>query len=476
MPAKDPIQQKLRDRKKAWNKQIRDFTSDLIAIKKVMNGSASKFNNSISKITNPIPGNPGTILSDLLSDFQNIISEGNEIVNEQSLYAKSKKQATASLNTFSSNEFSRFVSKFKGPVFFGSSDLKKQRILRLNILKSCADIEKEIKDLQGDILSSGNEDNIKKTKSSTQDIQKKLYQIVNQLNEYMKLSYSDTQVDHPQKKVEDHDDGDSDGARHYPLDDVSILNKKDKHIDSSDGLFPRIPESDSGLSQEDLKIKALVNDFLLNKDSFSFTFASSIVNYFNTNITVYFNTDDEYNKDQAKNNIITCYTTLLEYANSHSKTNGKSFNEIVLTREAATKTHLEIYAHNTLTKWINRKLTQMSVSDKTSFLRLKVDELLSDSKSIVNSLMDELEKDKPVDLVFARNQLKSVIKNMQVVYRLLDSLSGKRFVGDWDPDVLSTVVNQIGPHHLSDEQKSRLKRNLEIKQVNQLAKNFGNVQ
>lgn len=91
-PSADPLQERLRTSKAAWNKDVSAFINDLIHIKKTMNGWPSKFFKERSRITQPIPADPGTVIGALAGDFQDIANRGNSIVQQQLEYAKNRRQ------------------------------------------------------------------------------------------------------------------------------------------------------------------------------------------------------------------------------------------------------------------------------------------------------------------------------------------------------------------------------------------------
>jgi hypothetical protein len=92
--AKDPIQQSLREKKALWNKKVSVLIENVIQLKQMMNGKVSKFSTEKSKITEPIPNNPASILSELMQDFTEILKEGNDIVSAQKDYSENRKKPT----------------------------------------------------------------------------------------------------------------------------------------------------------------------------------------------------------------------------------------------------------------------------------------------------------------------------------------------------------------------------------------------
>src|ERR1035437_924397 len=88
----DPVQQKLRSDKKAWSLEVKKFVDDIFAIKDVFNGRPSKFHTEKSSIKDPIPGDPANILSMMAAKFQEIVQNGNNIVQKQIDYSKNRRK------------------------------------------------------------------------------------------------------------------------------------------------------------------------------------------------------------------------------------------------------------------------------------------------------------------------------------------------------------------------------------------------
>ncbi len=91
-PSSDPAQEKLRQTKSLWNKDVSVFINDLIHLKKTMNGWPSKFHQERSFIKEPIPADPVSIIGVLSGDFQELAQRGDAIVQEQLNYAKTRRK------------------------------------------------------------------------------------------------------------------------------------------------------------------------------------------------------------------------------------------------------------------------------------------------------------------------------------------------------------------------------------------------
>lgn len=197
-PSSDPVQEKLRESKAAWNKEVSAFIDNLIHVKKLMNGWPSKFNMERSFIKDPIPKFPNTILADLAEEFNRIVDKGNKIITEQANYSKARKQrhpkqlnlpgiskepnagpspnpsATPdpdlskqlslpmplsaseeyALVSEASNVFTRFFTRLLNPAI-GMSEAARIKRYRMSLLGHSARLYKDLGKLQNEIVGSG---------------------------------------------------------------------------------------------------------------------------------------------------------------------------------------------------------------------------------------------------------------------------------------------------------------------------------
>lgn len=206
-PSTDPVQERLRQNKALWNKEVSTFINDLIHFKKTMNGWPSKFFKERSRITTPVPADPATIIGSLAGDFQELVNKGNSVIQEQLEYSKNRRQrqpkqlnlplpepgkappaaeapkpqqdlsnqlslglnASAkkaemiklaiemedkySLESQASNPISRFVTRLFNPKY-GFGEAARMRRLRITMLDNCAKAYKTLKALHKEIVKS----------------------------------------------------------------------------------------------------------------------------------------------------------------------------------------------------------------------------------------------------------------------------------------------------------------------------------
>jgi hypothetical protein len=156
--------------------------------KKLMNGAPNLFYKQKSKITQPIPADPATILSTLAREFQEIAQQGSGIVEEQLAYSKNHrpkqpkapalpqaapatpvapavpdlgKQLAAwelkyDLVAESSNPLSRFLTR-RITRTRGTSEKFRINRMRLDMLASCAKARKALGKLQIQITKGSRE-------------------------------------------------------------------------------------------------------------------------------------------------------------------------------------------------------------------------------------------------------------------------------------------------------------------------------
>lgn len=185
----DAVQQKLRQNKATVNKEMSSFINNLIHFKKLMNGAPNLFFKEKSKIINPIPADPATIIGSLAGDFQDIVSKSNAIIQEQINYSKNRrqkqlakpiatqqpigapaeapkpdlaKQLAASDHASdyyfiseASNPLTRFFYRLLNPGIGLNTEKARIRKYRISLLNSTLQIYKDLKKMQKAVVGSG---------------------------------------------------------------------------------------------------------------------------------------------------------------------------------------------------------------------------------------------------------------------------------------------------------------------------------
>jgi hypothetical protein len=87
----DPVQEKLRSDKDSWNKQTSALISKIIEFKRGLNGKPSG-DIPASSIKDPLPSQVGGAISQLSSEFQELVSGAQQIISEQGNYSNTRKK------------------------------------------------------------------------------------------------------------------------------------------------------------------------------------------------------------------------------------------------------------------------------------------------------------------------------------------------------------------------------------------------
>lgn len=91
--SKDPVQQHLREHKRNWSDNTSEFIAKLIAFKRGLNGRGdAQAGLPPSSIKEPLPGEIGSALDQLASQFQGLVQDAGSIMDEQSHYSKVRRR------------------------------------------------------------------------------------------------------------------------------------------------------------------------------------------------------------------------------------------------------------------------------------------------------------------------------------------------------------------------------------------------
>jgi hypothetical protein len=474
-PSTDPVQEKLRQNKAQWNKEVSLFINDLINFKKMMNGAPSKFHMEKSTIKEPIPSDPVTILGSLTGDFQELAQKGNNIIKEQIEYSKGRKKtqpkapmatpgapmttgtppvadlaqqlSAASMEYMllaeGSNPLTRFYSTLKGP-WFGTSEEARNKKYRISMLKSCADLRKQLIKFEQEIMGSSPE--------SIFTAGKMLFKLENQFH-YINDTLASLKIQTPGKIT--------DKKTEKP--EVAV---DDAEEESSEA--PAVPQATKNPLPEDPAItSARVAMLDFRKSVHNFTDLNQGLQRSFAAVMIKFVESPDNIKIQLAPQLMQIYQDLLSDANNKHGTNAASLSEILMASRASAQ--LEVYAQNFFTKWLGQVKHNLSPFDKTSALRLDLLKISENSRKLLDKIMDSLEKD--IDYKLLSEYLGQVDKNfvaMQQLMRPLEStIRGKMFD--------KTFMNMLQNKKLTDydfgldpKQKQNLERMLQTKQFRDL--------
>lgn len=425
-PSSDPVQEKLREKKFLWNKEVSTFINDLINFKKTMNGAPSKFHPEKGNIKEPIPADPVTIIGVLANDFQEIAQKGNDIISEQIAYAKNRRKSkpkspsspasnvpagpdltqlsqqlsAASDNNYAlvsegSNIITRFFTRLFNPAV-GWGDAANLRRARMSMLNACADSFNNLEKFQVSVVKSSKEsilESHKKLESASH-----YWNLVSRGYSIYKNSKSASAPDQggtiELDRKTDQPEADSKSESQLPamvdpnIMDLNNLERIKNMVSDYRKYYNHIPSSADNAGGYLLELDAAVDKFIASRGK-------------------------KINADFEQ-----FYEKTLKYLNEEFKTSAGSFKE--LSQQLKTKNkqqlkdknkqqsapqevipdsvekeaslNLEKVAQDFLKKWIGKTTHQLSVFDQTSPFRLNCYKSADQIIEKINEVMDILEK------------------------------------------------------------------------------------
>lgn len=456
-PSADPAQEKLRQNKALWNKDVSAFVNDLIHLKKLMNGWPSKFFKERSRIGEPMPADPNVIIGSLASDFQDIAQRGNAIVSEQLEYSKTRrkkqpkapsapspsapaapaapatpapgapttpdltKQLAASfeqkydLVAEGSNPISRFFAKLLTPTF-GFGEAARIRRYRMALLKACVKTYKELGKLQVEIVKSSPE--------SITSSNALLHQIWNDwtlvargfitYKQNMPKSVPDAggtiatpgdlieekKKEEKSKKTEERAEQDlhRQMSEEYTTEERTPVNE----IKSVPPPAPvQVPDY---TSVESMAIaKAIIQDYRKTLSSGGLINEPSFVEL--NNLIGNFMMAPNRDKPMAAKSLAQSYRDIVSTLNQKHGTSGTTLSQIAQSLSGKNPSvapkmasdQLEATSQAFLKKWLGKTRHQLSLFDTTSSFRLDIYKMSTDVRQTLDQIMDHLEKDLQVD-------------------------------------------------------------------------------
>jgi hypothetical protein len=425
-PSQDPVQEKLRQDKSNWNKDVSLFINQVIHFKKLMNGAPNSFYKQKSKITEPIPANPTTIITSLVSDFQDLAQKGSAIVDEQLNYAKNhrpKQPKTAPLpgtpaptvppaNDLSKQlahfeekyqliaEGSNPLSRLKTRIFTrtrGISEVKRINRMRLDMLQSCNRARKALNKLQVEI--------VKGSKESITNSHKLMQQV---WNDWAIVARSFSMYKNTLANKQDQ----ANKSTELPNEETFTSKKETLPDQEPDEPSHGLQENSNAIEQ----VKNIVLDFTKYSPKLSQTDTATL----ETAINNYMKASRQF-KDNAANIVINEYNNLLTHLNQLSGVSAASIEQAVNQVKPANPTEpLEATAQKFIKKWLGKKRHQY-LSQNSSSYRLEVFELAGQTREQLNNIMDILEKTLDVEqLDPVISQINKQITNMRMILRSLN--------------------------------------------------------
>ena len=471
----DPVQEKLREHKAKWNKTVSAFIDNLIHLKKLMNGFPSKFHMERARITEGLPQDPGTILGLLASDFNDITTEGNQIIAEQIAYSQTrKKKQQKQLNLPSVNQspqspdlskqlslplsasfeetqmiveasgrFSRFLSKFKGP-WFGDSPEAKANRNRKDLLNAAIELDEILKKLEADTLSY-----------SPEGIMTAKVLLDTKVDDKLRYLLKLFSISNPEEKMEDKKD-DKKEDKPKPQKDFPVGTPIDQ-----------IPEDEIKEKTAKQLVKDVIKDFQAN-----------YVNFDDIDMELrkqLYDLIEEYRKvpDSVKmpHIIIDLYRKILSDLNTKRGASAASLSDLFLAKKASQD--INDVANNFLSKFLARTVHKFNPFGSTSSLKLGVYDAIKDSRKQLDLIMDNLEEGfYPEQLSLSLNSLTELIIKIKegmniLMFKTTGKWSDKQLQEALLEKAMSGEFSEYG-YNLSEKEKEAFKKKINIDQLKEL--------
>jgi hypothetical protein len=434
----DPVQEKLRQNKDLWNKEVSRFIESMKQLKKTMNGYPSRISPQKGKIQEPIQGNPVAALDALTTAFEQIADHGNSIVQEQLVYSKSRRKkqpkqpglpqtgpaptatptsapapdlsqqlsgtplaASMSVDAIikladeyedlvveGSNPLTRFFAKLMNPGI-GWTEAANKRRDRMKWLKACAKAYKALEKFQVAIVGTSKE-SVSNSSKISQDIWD-LWSSVSRGFANYKSKLPKPVAAPPGEKENTLVDSDDPEERN-PLPNT-VETPVSPDVPAQPVATPVPPQN---LLADAEKIK---RDYIWAQNSGQLVDAKVWDSFFAA-LTPY--TMGGKNKANYAPALIDAYNTTLAALNSTYGTNGASFRDVAqqkISKETGktSTAQLEVTAQDFLKKWFGKKRHQLKMFDETSSDRIRLFEQAEDMRTDLDSIMNLLEKDLNVE-------------------------------------------------------------------------------
>lgn len=470
-PSSDPAQEKLRQSKKLWNKEVSSFIDDVINFKKMVNGQPSKFFKEKSTIKDPIPADPVTIIGVLSNDFNDLAQKASAIAQQQALYSKNRKKKqpkqiinqtvapVASPNNLSqqlatyqdlellalgSNPVTRFFARILNPAI-GSSPAARIRKYRMSLLNSSADIYENLKKLQAEVVGSSPESIF---------VSSKVFTRIEENWNFLIKGFETFKESMPDSTL---------GG--VLLNPNKIVDNKSQSTNEIDNIIEDYKKYISNFLDIDHKpIHKLIFKLVSFKKEPTYN-------------------DNSEEITQLKKDIIDEYKKIIYELNNKYSISGKSLKEIFdlkssqikPTEEKMVVAQLEKVSQDFLKRWYGKFRHQFSPLDKTSALRLDIYNLAEELMKLIDKIMDSLEKEMSMSVLDPL--IKIMNEKMILIRRMLNSLEATLRGQDFDKSFMKMLekgnVTEYG-RSLSDKEKQRLETALERKRMTDLSKLYFN--
>lgn len=166
--SEDPVQEALREHKSQWNQDTSLLIAQLIAFKRGLNGRGEpRVGLPPGSIKDPVPSEVGRYLEQLADNYQRIVSDAKNIIDEQAHYSENRPKSKKELEGITASvedEMIKFASwwgsrawthakTYGNPKywFFRDEDIKD----RLRLLRLSQKLKQNLREIDNDLVSTG---------------------------------------------------------------------------------------------------------------------------------------------------------------------------------------------------------------------------------------------------------------------------------------------------------------------------------
>lgn len=421
MPSKDPKQQQLRQHKRNWNAGYRSISQKLKAFKNGINGKGDpKLNIAPSKIQDPLPSELVGLLSQLTSEFQQLVGDAGTIISEQGGYSNTRRkkapkpkviippggappdnaieQLTQRLGEYqfeieklSSSRLSR-GRQYLTSVFSRDPGTKK----RTSLLRQAADVFYAALDFENDVLTL----NIKSISDAISRYETMRYNFL-----VIQRSIEDFQRQEGQQQLEHPQSAPRQNRQAIPSEYDQMLREQMTRGEEQPEETPQ-PGADT--------LIAMISNDLRIADRYNI--ASKFVRGIRNLIGHYSTMNSSPEREKLLARIMERHNKLLVDVFTQAKErfgvdvrSMQEFadleNEARTGKNANTTYSIEKYARNPITRKLKRWLVNLAPFNKTAAIRLEVVRLVDSVKKELQELMDKLEKSLDKEFIVKKVEL-----------------------------------------------------------------------
>lgn len=459
----DPVQEALRAHKDTWNHETSLLIAQLIAFKRGLNGRGEpKVGLPGGSIKDPIPSEVGNYLDQLADRYNKLISDAHSIIEEQAHYSESRNKGSNNGEVIANlldEDIVKIASWWGSRAkTYGKNSLvnpwywfaaKEEVKIRMKLLKISTDFTKKLQNVDGFIVSKGNNDIPNAIYDFDKFVSNFSQLILPNMEKLIKIDKLVLpEVENKPSEDDKHNEDNKpkiDSPINEPKDDVKtqqLVEEKDK--------LPELPGNALELSGEEsayaleLSPKEMLDDVIFTGP------IAEIMQKLNPTSKNLFITNSVDLKKKLDQFIISnkgdigkiqlAYANLLKLSNSILKLNSQNFSSQLKeiensfnNKSASISPEFQKLASNFMSRWLKRQKLKI-MSDSEDRVRLVASDKIKGLLQAIDSFQDALENDE---------------KSLDYILKKLEIIVGK--IGK-----LGETLYHLGKNHNDEYEQSKL--------------------